>query len=133
MDHYLAQYQLVDLFLDVFPYTSGTTASDALWAGCPLLALVGKTMVARMAGSLVKAAGLPEMLAYSVDDYVAKAVHYATSPAELMLLRRRLIDQRLTLPLFDTKQFVFNLEAAYQQMANKSWAGEELVSINVST
>ena len=131
VDHYLAQYQLVDLFLDVFPYTSGTTASDALWAGCPLLALVGKTMVARMAGSLVKAAGLPEMLAYSVDEYVAKAVHYATSPADLMALRRRLIDQRLTLPLFDTQRFVSHLENAYEQMALKSWAGEELTAITV--
>lgn len=131
VDHYLAQYQLVDLFLDVFPYTSGTTASDALWAGCPLLALVGKTMVARMAGSLVKAAGLPEMLAYSVDDYVAKAVHYAQSPDELTVLRRRLTEQRMTLPLFDTRRFVLHLENAYEQMAHKSWAGEELTPINV--
>ena len=131
VDQYLAQYQLVDLFLDVFPYTSGTTASDALWAGCPLLALVGNTMVARMAGSLVKAAGLPEMLTYSVDEYVERAVHYAMHPAELVVLRQRLIDQRFDVPLFDTRRFVRHLEVAYEQMAQKSWAGQALTAISV--
>ena len=131
VNEYLAQYQLVDLFLDVFPYTSGTTASDALWAGCPLLALVGKTMVARMAGSLVKAAGLPELLTYSVDEYVERAVHYATHPAELASLRQRLVEQRFNVPLFDTKRFVRHLENAYEQMAQKSWAGQELTAIKV--
>ncbi len=131
VDQYLAQYQLVDLFLDVFPYTSGTTASDALWAGCPLLALVGKTMVARMAGSLVKAAGLPELLTYSLDEYVERAVHYATYPAELKALRQRLIEQRSNVPLFDTSRFVRNLENAYEQMAQKSWAGQQLTAITL--
>ena len=131
VDQYLAQYPLVDLFLDVFPYTSGTTASDALWAGCPLLALVGKTMVARMAGSLVKAAGLPELLTYSVDEYVERAVHYATHPAELAALRLRLVEQRFNVPLFDTHRFVQHLEHAYEQMAQKSWAGQELTAITL--
>ena len=132
VEKYLAQYHLVDLFLDVFPYTSGTTASDALWAGCPLLTLVGKTMVARMAGSLVKAAGLPEMLTYSIDEYVLRAVHYASHPDELANLRQRLIQQRFEVPLFDTERFVRHLESAYEQMAHTSWAGEELTSIHLS-
>jgi protein O-GlcNAc transferase len=131
VDQYLAQYQLVDLFLDVFPYTSGTTASDALWAGCPLLALVGKTMVARMAGSLVKAAGLPELLTYSVDEYIERAVHYAMHPAELTMLRQRLVDQRFNVPLFDTQKFVQHLESAYVQMAEKSWAGQASTAITL--
>jgi protein O-GlcNAc transferase len=132
VEKYLAQYHLVDLFLDVFPYTSGTTASDALWAGCPLLTLVGKTMVARMAGSLVKAAGLPEMLTYSIEEYVLRAVHYASHPGELANLRQRLIQQRFEVPLFDTERFVRHLESAYEQMAHTSWAGEELTSIHLS-
>jgi protein O-GlcNAc transferase len=131
VDHYLAQYQLVDLFLDVFPYTSGTTASDALWAGCPLLALVGETMVARMAGSLVKAAGLPELLTYTVDEYIERAIHYAQNPEELLLMRKRLVEQRLKVPLFDTKRFVHHLESAYEQMAQQSWAGQALDAITV--
>lgn len=131
VDQYLAQYQLVDLFLDVFPYTSGTTASDALWAGCPLLALVGQTMVARMAGSLVKAAGLPELLTYSVDEYVERAVYFATHPNELAVLRKRLIDNRLNVPLFDSPRFVRHLESAFEKMAHNSWAGLDLKAITV--
>jgi predicted O-linked N-acetylglucosamine transferase (SPINDLY family) len=128
---YLAQYQLVDLFLDVFPYTSGTTASDALWSGCPLLALVGNTMVARMAGSLVKAAGLPELLTYSMNEYIERAIHYASHPYELGLLRKRLIENRSSVPLFDTQGFVLHLESAFTQMVQLTWAGLQPAPINV--
>lgn len=128
---YLAQYQLVDLFLDVFPYTSGTTASDALWSGCPLLALVGNTMVARMAGSLLKAAELPELITYSIGEYIERAIYYALHEDELAVLRKRLIDNRLKLPLFATSQFVRHLENAFEQMASLSWAGHELVELNI--
>lgn len=128
---YLAQYQLVDLFLDVFPYTSGTTASDALWSGCPLLALVGHTMVARMAGSLLKAAELSELITYSLDEYIECAIYYAQHEDELATLRERLIENRLKLPLFDIPKFVKHLENAFEQMALKSWAGKELDAINI--
>ena len=131
VDKYLAQFQLVDLFLDVFPYTSGTTASDALWAGCPLLALVGKTMVARMAGSLVKAAGLPELLTYTIDEYKQKAIHLATNPQELATIRQQLIANRLNVPLFNTQKFVKNLENAYEQIVHMSWAGEDLKPVTI--
>jgi protein O-GlcNAc transferase len=131
VNEYLSQYQLVDLFLDAFPYTSGTTASDCLWAGCPLLTLVGKTMVARMGGSNVKAAGLPELITYSPEEYIKRAVYYAEHPAELALLRKRLADNRLQLPLFDTPKFVKHLETAFETMAKQSWAGEELTAISL--
>lgn len=132
VEQHVPRYQLADLFLDVFPYTSGTTASDALWAGCPLLALVGNTMVARMAGSLVNAAELPELIAYSIEEYVQKAVYYATHPQELAVLRQRLISKRAQLPLFDTPNFVKHLENAYSQMAKMAWAGEPLTAITLS-
>ena len=132
VDRYLAQFQLVDLFLDVFPYTSGTTASDALWAGCPLLALVGKTMVARMAGSLVKAAGLPELLTYSIEEYKNRAIHLAKHPDELLELRKKLMANRLNVPLFNTAKFVKDLENAYKQIAQMSWAGEELKPVTIN-
>lgn len=131
VEQHVPRYQLADLFLDVFPYTSGTTASDALWAGCPLLALVGNTMVARMAGSLVQAAELPELITYSIAEYVQKAVYYATHPQELALLRQRLITNRAQLPLFDTPSFVNNLENAYSQMAQLARNGEPLSAITV--
>jgi protein O-GlcNAc transferase len=133
VDQYLAQYQLVDLFLDVFPYTSGTTASDALWAGCPLLALVGKTMVARMAGSLVKAAGLPQLLTYSVDEYVDRAIFFANNPQEVKSMSKHLIENRLNLPLFDTEKFVTYLEKAYVQMAQMTWSGQDLLAIKLES
>lgn len=132
VEQHVPRYQMADLFLDVFPYTSGTTASDALWAGCPLLALVGNTMVARMSGSLVQAAKLPELITYSLDEYVQKAVYYATHPLELALLRQRLIANRLQLPLFDTPNFVQNLEGAYTQMAQLSWNGAPPQAITMS-
>lgn len=116
VNEYLSQYQLVDLFLDAFPYTSGTTASDCLWAGCPLLTLVGKTMVARMGGSNVKAAGLPELITYSKEEYIERAIYYAEHPVELAQLRKRLENNRLNLPLFDTPKFVKHLEHALVAM-----------------
>jgi protein O-GlcNAc transferase len=131
VNEYLSQYQLVDLFLDAFPYTSGTTASDCLWAGCPLLTLVGKTMVARMGGSNVKAAGLPELITYSKEEYVERAVYYAKHPTELAQLRKRLVDNRLNLPLFDTAKFVKHLEHAFEMMAKQSWAGNDLMAISI--
>ena len=132
VEQHVPRYQLADLFLDVFPYTSGTTASDALWAGCPLLALVGNTMVARMAGSLVQAADLPELISYSLDEYIQKAVYYATHTQELAVLRQRLITKRDQLPLFNTPRFVKDLENAYSQMAKMAWAGEPLTAITLS-
>ncbi len=131
VNEYLAQYQFVDLFLDVYPYTSGTTASDALWAGCPLLALVGKTMVARMSGSLVKAAGLPELITYTYDEYIQKAIYLANNPTELQILKKRLVENRMSMPLFNTSGFVRHLEKAFEEMAHKSWAGDDLSAITI--
>lgn len=131
VNEYLSQYQLVDLFLDAFPYTSGTTASDCLWAGCPLLTLVGKTMVARMGGSNVKAAELPELITYSSEEYIERAIYYAKHPSELAELRKRLVDNRLNLPLFDTPKFVKHLEHAFEIMAKQSWAGNDLMEISI--
>lgn len=131
VEQYLAQYQLVDLFLDVFPYTSGTTASDALWAGCPLLPLVGQTMVSRMSGSLVRAAGLPELLTYTVDEYVEKAIELAENPMILNDMKVKLLTNRFAAPLFDTKNFVKYLEAAYEQMAKQAFSGEAFKAITI--
>jgi predicted O-linked N-acetylglucosamine transferase (SPINDLY family) len=80
---------------------------------------------------LVKAAGLPELLTYSVDEYVDKAIHYAQNPEELLLLRKRLVEQRFKAPLFDTCKFVQHLENSYEQMAQKSWTGQALTAITL--
>jgi predicted O-linked N-acetylglucosamine transferase (SPINDLY family) len=113
---YLARYRVADLFLDTLPYNAGTTASDALWAGLPVLTLIGETFAGRMAASLLNAIHLPELVTTSQDEYEAMAVRLATHPEELMNIKQKLADNRLTTPLFDTPQFTRNLEAAYTQI-----------------
>jgi predicted O-linked N-acetylglucosamine transferase (SPINDLY family) len=113
---YLARYRVADLFLDTLPYNAGTTASDALWAGLPVLTLIGETFAGRMAASLLNAIHLPELVTTSQDEYEAMAVRLATHPDELMNIKQKLADNRLTTPLFDTPQFTRNLEAAYTQI-----------------
>jgi predicted O-linked N-acetylglucosamine transferase (SPINDLY family)/SAM-dependent methyltransferase len=114
---YLARYQLADLFLDTYPFNAGTTASDALWAGLPLLTCAGRTFASRMAGSLLHAVGLPELITYNFADYEDKAVALASDPARIAAMKRQLIDNRLGSALFDTPRLVRNLEAAMQRVA----------------
>ncbi len=115
-DH-LARYRVADLALDTFPYTSHTTASDALWAGCPLVARVGDTFASRVSGSVLHAAQLPELISYTLAEFEEKAVLLALDPAQRDKLRQFLDEKRMTLPLFDAPRFVANLEAAYQTFA----------------
>ncbi|PHV09344.1 UDP-N-acetylglucosamine-peptide N-acetylglucosaminyltransferase [Janthinobacterium sp. BJB412] len=117
---YLARYQAADLFLDTLPFNAGTTASDALWAGLPLLTRAGRSFAGRMAGSLLHAAGLPELVTHSVQDYEDTAVRLAGAPAELAALRRRLAEQRDSCALFDSPRFVRNLERLYRRVARGS-------------
>ncbi|MEC5163437.1 MULTISPECIES: O-linked N-acetylglucosamine transferase family protein [unclassified Janthinobacterium] len=108
---YLARYQLADLFLDTFPFNAGTTASDALWAGLPLLTCAGATFASRMAGSLLRAVDLPELITYNFADYEELAVALARDPARVAAMKRQLVDNRLSCALFDSPRFVRNLEA----------------------
>src|SRR6185312_14111827 len=82
-DHHLARYQLADLFLDTTPYGAHTTASDALWMGVPVLTLSGRCFASRVCGSLVRSAGLPDLVTTSPDEYVARAVALAGNPAAI--------------------------------------------------
>ena len=116
-EQYLARYHCADLFLDTSPYGAGTTASDALWAGLPVLTHPGPSMVSRMAGSLLHAAGLPELVTGSVEAYEDLAVQLATQPGQLQALRQRLHTQRDTCALFDTPRFVRHLEDALIETA----------------
>lgn len=114
---YLARYQLADLFLDTFPFNAGTTASDALWAGLPLLTCAGKTFSSRMAGSLLRAVDLPQLITYNFADYEEKAVALANDPNRIASMKRQLVANRMTCALFDTPRFVRNLETVLQQVA----------------
>ncbi|MEO5351703.1 MAG: tetratricopeptide repeat protein [Magnetococcus sp. XQGC-1] len=120
---YLANYRLVDLVLDTFPYNSGTTASNSLWAGCPMLTCAGKTFVSRQAGSLLRTVGLPELVTHSLAEYEAVALALANDPPRLAAIRQRLQANLLTTPLFDTPRFTKHLEAAYESMWQRFRSG----------
>lgn len=109
-ENYLARYPLVDLFLDTFPFNAGTTANDALWMGTPLLTLSGRAFASRMAGALLTAAGMPEMITYNLQDYEEKAVELAQKRSACRQLCERLEKVRQNGVLFDMPKLVCNLE-----------------------
>jgi predicted O-linked N-acetylglucosamine transferase (SPINDLY family) len=111
-DH-LARHVHADLFLDSFIVNAHTTASDALWAGLPVLTMAGRPFAARVGASLLTAIGLPDMIAASPQDYEAKALDLALSPEKMAAVKARLAAQRLTTPLFDTAGHARHIEAAY--------------------
>jgi predicted O-linked N-acetylglucosamine transferase (SPINDLY family) len=113
---YLARYRTADLFLDTLPYNAGTTASDALRAGLPVLTHMGESFAARVAASVLNAIGLPELVTTTQEQYEATAINLALDPTRLGEFKYRLHGNRLTMPLFDTEHFTSNLENAYTQM-----------------
>ncbi len=116
MAEHLARYRQADLFLDTLPYNAHATACDALWAGLPVLTLAGACFSGRVAGSLLRAVGLPELVTESEEDYRALALFLAREPALLGQYRQRLADKRATAPLFDAGGFTRDIETAYQRM-----------------
>ncbi len=110
---HLARHRRADLCLDTLPYNAHTTASDALWAGLPVLTCAGETFAGRVAASLLSAAGLPELITQDLDHYAALALELARNPARLREIRARLAHNRGTCPLFATDRFRRHLESAY--------------------
>jgi len=113
---HLGRHRLADLFLDTRLCNAHTTASDALWAGLPVLTCIGETFPARVAASLLHAVGMPELITHSLEEYEELAVRLATQPDELAALREKLAYNRLRTPLFDTERFARHLERAYEMM-----------------
>ncbi len=122
--HHLARYPLADLFLDTIPYGAHTTASDALWMGVPVLTLSGRCFASRVCGSLVRAAGAPELVCDSAETFVARAIALAgVDRATLRKYRERLIANRHASTLFDIELLARRLELLYQQMADEHRVG----------
>ncbi len=114
---HLARHRLADLFLDTLPYNAHTTASDALWAGLPVLTCAGDTFAGRVAASLLNAVGLPELVTTSLADYEALARKLSCGePGLLQGLRRKLLGERLGSPLFDSERYARHFEAALEKM-----------------
>jgi len=130
-DH-LARHRLADLFLDTLPYNAHTTASDALWAGLPLVTCAGGTFAGRVAGSLLRTIGLPELVTTSLVEYEALALRLGFDADLLAALRARLARNKSSHPLFDTAQFARNIEAAYRQMSEIWRAGRPPTSFSVA-
>jgi predicted O-linked N-acetylglucosamine transferase (SPINDLY family) len=122
-DH-LARIRLADLFLDTLYYNAHVTAADALWAGVPVLTCPGATFASRVAGSLLGAVGLQELITTSLSDYETLALRLARDPALLSVLRQKLASNRTSFPLFDTARFARHVEAAYLAMWERSRRGE---------
>ena len=101
-----------------WPYNAHTTASDALWAGLPVLTCAGQTFASRVAASLLHACGLPQLVTHDARAYLSQALALSAEPERLRALRRQLVDNRLTVPLFDTERFTRHIERAYDM----AWA-----------
>jgi predicted O-linked N-acetylglucosamine transferase (SPINDLY family) len=116
IEAHLARHRLADLFLDTLPYNAHTTASDALWAGLPLVTCQGACFAGRVAASLLQAIGLPELVTHNLVDYEALALRLALEPSFLRTVRERLQRNRLVCPLFDSQRYRRHIEAAYTTM-----------------
>ncbi len=121
-DH-LARHRLADLFLDTLPYNAHTTASDALWAGLPVLTQIGETFAGRVAASLLTAIGLPELITQTPDQFESMAIELYTQPAKLAAIRAKLAQNRATQPLFNAELYTRHIESAYLAMYQRYQSG----------
>jgi protein O-GlcNAc transferase len=129
---YLARYRCADLFLDTSPFNGGTTVSDALWAGLPVVTCSGEAFASRMAGSLLNAAGLPELVTGSLAEYARLAFTLATDRNQLAAIKAKLDANRTRCSLFDTGRFRRHIEAAYVAMHQRHQRGEPPASFAVA-
>jgi protein O-GlcNAc transferase len=132
LPEHLARQRCADLFLDTAPYNAHTTASDALWAGLPVLTCPGRSFASRVAASLLHAVGLPELIAPDMAHYEAMAQHFWAQPDDLLVLRQRLREQTPQAPLFDAQAFARHLERAYETMHARRCAGLPPAAIDLS-
>ena len=119
LPEHLARHRAADLFIDTLPYNAHTTASDALWAGLPVLTCAGEAFASRVAASLLNAIRLPELITSTQEEFEARAVELATHPERLNVIKQKLEKNRLTTPLFDTPLFTRHIEAAFMEMMER--------------
>jgi len=123
LPEHLARHQLADLFLDTLPYNAHTTTSDALWAGLPVLTQLGEAFAGRVAASLLKAVGIPELITHSPKQYEDLAVELATNPLVLNQIKEKLALNRTMAPLFDAALFTQGLEEAFIKIHHRYQKG----------
>ena len=130
-DH-LARLSIADLMLDTLPVNAHTTASDALWAGLPVVTVLGSSFAGRVAGSLLHGVGLPELITDNLEDYEALALKLARDKNLLAAIKAKLAQNRETFPLFDTDRFRRHIESAYETMWERYQRGEPPASFTVA-
>jgi predicted O-linked N-acetylglucosamine transferase (SPINDLY family) len=123
LPEHLARHRLADLFLDTLPYNAHTTASDALWMGLPLVTCMGTTFAGRVAASVLHAAGLPELITETLEQYEALALRLARDPGGLARIKDRLVADRASMRLFEVERFTRGLETAYSMMHERRQRG----------
>lgn len=132
LDDHLARHRLADCFLDTLPYNAHTTASDALWAGLPVVTCAGSSFAARVAASLLSALGLPELITDKLEDYESLALRLALDPLLLAATKSKLARNRATFPLFDSDRCRRHIESAYRTMWERYQRGEPPASFAVA-
>jgi protein O-GlcNAc transferase len=132
LDDHLARHRLADCFLDTLPYNAHATASDALWAGLPVVTCAGSSFAARVAASLLNALGLPELITDKLEDYESLALRLALDPPLLAAIKAKLARSRATFPLFDTDRCRRHIESAYKTMWERYQRGEPPASFAVA-
>lgn len=113
---HISRHTIIDLFLDTYPYNAHTSASDALWAGCPILTMSGDTFASRVAGSILKEIGCDELITNDIEEYFKKALYLANNKKDLMELKNKIIKGKTNSTLFKPKTFVKNLEDIYSSL-----------------
>ena len=112
----MARHRLADLFLDTFNFNAHSTASDALWAGLPIITKKGEQFFARCAASMLNAVGVPELIVNTEKEYEDHALRLATNEFLLSSITKKIKDNKFSAPLFDTKQYTSHLESAFEQV-----------------
>ena len=128
---HLTRHRLADLFIDTFNVNAHTTASDALWAGLPIVTKLGKGFAARVAGSLLTAIHLPELITVTEQEYEKLILELATNPKRLSAIKQKLAANRLSTPLFNSELFTKHLEDGYEQAYDRYFVGKNTDTINV--
>jgi predicted O-linked N-acetylglucosamine transferase (SPINDLY family) len=128
---HLARHRLADLFLDTLPHNAHATANDALWAGLPILTCKGEGFAGRVAASLLRAIGVPELITTNLEEYQTLALKVARDPALLAEIKAKLGENRNTYPLFNTVRFTRHIEAAYEIMWETWQRGQPTTSFSV--
>jgi len=128
-EEYLARFRLADIYLDTFDYNAGTTASNALFAGLPIITKAGSTFASRMAGSFLKAIDLPELITYSSQDYFQLAVNLATDKKLLSNIKDKLLNNIKTKPLFNSEKYAKDFDGALIKIHDLQSKGKDIESI----